>query len=930
MKRNIFGGLIGILISVIFSTHAFSLALYDDFSGTSRVKEKWKNYEFVREIRDGKLVSKVESYGSNIGNNLNFRNPASVNYIEADVTVNEISTNQPNGLIVASISERLYNDGTGAPQNLIGEVQASVGLGCQGGNLKGLWSVSKSRDGSTWPWVANGSFAIPISLGQSYKVSILWEPEIKKITFTINEESQYAISPETIYPSNSPWASLSTGVWLSDSNASGEISAAFDNVIAKNQSGQVVFSDDFSYPVINGTNWATYENVGEVLNGQFRSKVRSSLGSFSNDANRLGFADPSSIQSIEVKVRPSSFINPSGTNLRSRIRGSYYNDGTPGEGSMGDVSAQVRIGGTGTNPVGMWIVVKNLDKEGNNTEQLASGTFTTPILMGNKYTLLLGWNGSQFTFKIDDEEAVYSPVTRILPPKNPFKFIETQVSNPNGKEATMEVNFDDVMVEKLALCHELPGFKCEVFAVNLGSVEDFTFDNAGGLWVGSGFQGTVTKIDVNENTPLPIDGSTLTPAVTGLDAVFGLAFDGVGNLFIPEFNSGKVAKIDASLLRGPFPINAGLIPPLTSGLGSPDGVAVGPPGGAFGTNIFVGDVSRSGVFEIDPNSGDVIRFRSFGADIEELIISNDGNKMFAISPGGGKVFSLEEPASPRVLATAFAFPDAIAQGPGNKFGTDLYIGDLTGNTLYSVNSTTGEKKIFVNLGSAFQGFEDIIFDAFGRMYILGFGRGGQIIRISPIDTTAPVIVPMISPTPNAEGWNNTDVTVSWTVSDPESVIAFSTGCGVTTLTTETAGTVLTCSAANYAGLTSSSSVTVKIDKTPPAMDCSANLNSLWPANHKLIPITVSVTAVDLLSGGEGFTLSSVTSNEPDNGLGDGDTPNDIQGFIIGTMDTGGLLRAERSGRGTGRIYTLIYRGMDIAGNPASCSATVTVPHDKGK
>jgi hypothetical protein len=89
-----------------------------------------------------------------------------------------------------------------------------------------------------------------------------------------------------------------------------------------------------------------------------------------------------------------------------------------------------------------------------------------------------------------------------------------------------------------------------------------------------------------------------------------------------------------------------------------------------------------------------------------------------------------------------------------------------------------------------------------------------------------------------------------------------------------------------------------------------------------------VNVTDALSDANGFILNTVTSNEPDNGLGDGDLPNDIQGFTAGTASASGQLRAERSGTGTGRIYTLTYTGSDIAGNTASCIATVTVPHDQ--
>ena len=120
------------------------------------------------------------------------------------------------------------------------------------------------------------------------------------------------------------------------------------------------------------------------------------------------------------------------------------------------------------------------------------------------------------------------------------------------------------------------------------------------------------------------------------------------------------------------------------------------------------------------------------------------------------------------------------------------------------------------------------------------------------------------------------------------------------------------------------------DTTPPTVACSATPNLLWSPNHKMRDVTTSVTVTDAGSGPAGFALVSVTSNEPDNGLGDGDTANDIQGWSVGTADTSGQLRAERSGAGTGRVYTLTYTGYDVAGNSATCSAVVRVPHDQGK
>lgn len=61
-----------------------------------------------------------------------------------------------------------------------------------------------------------------------------------------------------------------------------------------------------------------------------------------------------------------------------------------------------------------------------------------------------------------------------------------------------------------------------------------------------------------------------------------------------------------------------------------------------------------------------------------------------------------------------------------------------------------------------------------------------------------------------------------------------------------------------------------------------------------------------------------------------DAASDIAGFTVGGQAVRGQVRAERNGRGTGRVYTFGYQGTDLAGNAASCSTVVTVPHDRGR
>lgn len=118
------------------------------------------------------------------------------------------------------------------------------------------------------------------------------------------------------------------------------------------------------------------------------------------------------------------------------------------------------------------------------------------------------------------------------------------------------------------------------------------------------------------------------------------------------------------------------------------------------------------------------------------------------------------------------------------------------------------------------------------------------------------------------------------------------------------------------------------DTVPPRLSIAPSAATLWPPNHKLVPVTVAISVSDRCDSAVSFELVSITSNEPDNGLGDGDTTGDIQGAEPGTADTSFLLRAERSGSGAGRTYRIEYRAVDAAGNASEATAFVRVPHNR--
>jgi hypothetical protein len=123
-------------------------------------------------------------------------------------------------------------------------------------------------------------------------------------------------------------------------------------------------------------------------------------------------------------------------------------------------------------------------------------------------------------------------------------------------------------------------------------------------------------------------------------------------------------------------------------------------------------------------------------------------------------------------------------------------------------------------------------------------------------------------------------------------------------------------------------ITVEEDTVAPSLEVFVSPDVLWPANHKMVPIRATVTTVDVCDANPAVSLLSITASEGDNVLGDGNTIDDIQEAVIGTDDRAFSLRAERSGKGGGRIYTVTYAATDASGNTATASATVTVPHNR--
>ena len=121
----------------------------------------------------------------------------------------------------------------------------------------------------------------------------------------------------------------------------------------------------------------------------------------------------------------------------------------------------------------------------------------------------------------------------------------------------------------------------------------------------------------------------------------------------------------------------------------------------------------------------------------------------------------------------------------------------------------------------------------------------------------------------------------------------------------------------------SATITVKNINDPPNISGAyADPSILWAPDHRLVP--VQIKGVTDPNNNATIEITGVTQDEPTNGLGDGDTAIDA---IISADHDAVQLRAERSGRGDGRVYNVHFTASDFEGG-SSGSVRVVVPKSK--
>lgn len=119
------------------------------------------------------------------------------------------------------------------------------------------------------------------------------------------------------------------------------------------------------------------------------------------------------------------------------------------------------------------------------------------------------------------------------------------------------------------------------------------------------------------------------------------------------------------------------------------------------------------------------------------------------------------------------------------------------------------------------------------------------------------------------------------------------------------------------------------DTTPPVITASADPATLWPPNGKVVSVTVSGTIADSEAGASGVDPASATFAVTDE-YGAVQPAGSVAVDASGAYGVAIPLQASRNGSDRdGRLYTITIAAKDNAGNPASVTVNVTVPHDQG-
>ncbi len=566
----------------------------------------WADLEFVRfifndSVHGGWLVSALTRYGSNGSNYLVFSNSSAVNSFQADV---KVTAYQNNGSYPhASLLGRVYK---GVYQGITGDIIAVVGIGHDGTDLQGFWSISRCKTAncnlpSELDQICSGSFdsdlGVP-SLNTTYPVAFSWDGA-SSFTFSINGHSRTVNSTNNCgvnFPLNVGPPDVTTkgiGTRISNITNSGEggfISATFDNVHVNGS-----LRDNFdSSNMIDPTKWANWEFVRAVSGCELVSAL-TQRGV--NGSNNISFLNSQTVSEFLADLKVVEFQN-NGARPQGRLYAAFYNDGTgtTTTGDLtGDIIASVGIldNGQGSGPQAFYAVSRctapncNLPSE---YQILYSGIFKN-VGLNETHRFSLSWNGLNIILVCDGSPILYNPTSfaPVVGPPKGRKGIGTRVSEiSNTNEwAYVSAQFANITTFVDTDGDGIPDFQDNCPSVsnppvaswvdingtfhNDNSQPDFDLDHVGDAC------DLCPKV-VNDGGPCPSSTGTGTDYTTGSLITVTITYNGPPTYLVPPDCNNVVLKTDK-----PVKQNCRRIPPYKLTVLEGDKPGYGRPGGDWGS-----------------------------------------------------------------------------------------------------------------------------------------------------------------------------------------------------------------------------------------------------------------------------------------------------------------------------------------------------------
>jgi len=433
-------------ICLIASQFVSAQTLYDDFSGSFIDNNKWNQSEFVREVTNGQLASKITTESGTPRNRTRIQNAGAVFAIQADVTV--VETSLTNGDGFARIEGTFYNSQPAG--GVTGDIWAAVKIIDEGNGLSATYEVNEALDDdwSNYNIPAEGEIASSLNYGQVYTVKIEYDEGENKFTFTVGTDSVEV--DDTTLPANlradvGEFSSLTTGINDAVSGVN-FVSALFDNVYINNEASAY---DMFDSPL--DARWRDNETVREIENGRARLNAQG-VDERAQTTLSLTDSDASLVQA-KVRIESDSILSAGATGI-FRIQGYFYNESRgPGSGLdynayEGDVFGQLRIELEDDGTLRARAMVdRSDDADENNYTLRLSQDFLTGINLDTDYTVSIEYTGTALIFKCNDETITYTITTNQYTPYGEHRSLRSRVYLDPGESGYLKTSVDEVYVE---------------------------------------------------------------------------------------------------------------------------------------------------------------------------------------------------------------------------------------------------------------------------------------------------------------------------------------------------------------------------------------------------------------------------------------------------------------------------------------------------